>query len=39
MSCILVRPDSPGRMLRMSARGLTWEAVMPKARSSCGVAT
>ena len=38
-SCILVMPDSPGRMLRMSALGLICEALMPKARSSCGVAT
>ena len=38
-SCILLRPDSPGRMLRMSALGLTCDALMPKARSSCGVAT
>src|SRR5580692_8798321 len=33
------RPDSPGRMLRTSALGLTSEALIPKARRSCGVAT
>src|ERR1700733_14865839 len=32
-------PDSPGRADRMSAVGLTWEALIPKAASSCGVAT
>ena len=31
--------DRPGRMVRMSASGLTCAAVMPYARSSCGVAT
>src|SRR5215831_8398666 len=32
-------PDSPGRAVRMSAVGLYWLAVIPKACSSCGVAT
>src|SRR5215472_13576959 len=38
-SCIFEMPDSPGRMVRMSAVGLYWLAVIPKACSSCGVAT
>src|ERR1035437_1929151 len=33
------RPDSPGRMVRMSAAGPTCEALIPKARRSCEVAT
>src|SRR6266404_3665164 len=33
------RPDSPGRMLRTSALGLTSDALIPKAARSCGVAT
>src|SRR5580700_11343622 len=32
-------PDSPGRMVRMSALGLTSDALIPKAARSCGVAT
>src|ERR1700733_6335254 len=32
-------PDSPGRADRMSAVGSSWEALIPKAASSCGVAT
>src|SRR6266581_1435056 len=38
-SCMLARPDSPGRIVRMSAVGLTWLALIPKACSNCGVAT
>src|SRR5271169_246974 len=33
------RPDSPGRMVRTSAPGLTSDALIPKACRSCGVAT
>src|SRR5215475_2469582 len=33
------RPDSPGRAVRMSAPGLTSDALIPKARRSCGVPT
>src|SRR5947207_6226774 len=33
------RPDSPRRMVRMSAAGLTPDALIPKACRSCGVAT
>src|SRR5689334_2446407 len=36
---MLERPESPGRMVRMSAVGLYWELVIPKACSNCGVAT
>jgi hypothetical protein len=39
MSCICEVPDSPGRIVRTSAVGSTWEALIPNARSSCGVAT
>ena len=38
-SCMWEMPDSPGRMVRMSASGLTSDALMPKAASSWGVAT
>ncbi len=36
---MLEMPDSPGRMVRMSAVGLTWLALIPNACSNCGVAT
>src|SRR6266567_2145003 len=39
MSCILDRPDSPGRMVRMSAAGSISDVLIPKARRSDGVAT
>src|ERR1700684_626556 len=32
-------PDSPGRMVRMSAVGSTWDALIPKARRRDGAAT
>src|SRR5581483_1558169 len=39
MICILDRPDSPGRIVRMSADGSTWGGLIPNVCSSCGVAT
>jgi hypothetical protein len=39
VSCMLDKPAIPGRHVRMSASGLTDDALIPNARSSRGVAT
>ncbi len=32
-------PERPGRAVRRSESGSTWDGLIPKARRSCGVAT